>query len=258
MRRGLTTSSLMVLLLAAGCSSRILGGLDETSANESLGALEHAGISAEKIADETSAGAAATGYALRVARGDASRALDVLRARGLPRERRHGYAEVYSQASLLPTASEERARFIDATAGELERTLETADGIVSARVHLVLEEPDPLAIDAKPRTPARAAVLMKAAEGHAPLSEVDVQRLVAGSVPGLEPSAVAVVVTAAPTSAATEAGVGPLASLGPLRVTPSSRPLLVTVLGTGLATICILAALLLLSLRRAAGRAPKV
>jgi type III secretion protein J len=242
-----------VMLLAwtgvSGCTTGVLHGLDEPAANEALAALERAGIGSEKVPEEggqtSGAGAA---FALRVSRGDAARALDVLRVRGLPRERRHGFAEVYAQASLIPTASEERARYLEATAGEIERTLETAEGIISARVHLVMEEADPLSIDAKPRTGARAAVLIKAAQGRTPLAEADVQKLVAGSVPGLDPRAVAVVVTPAPES--TEGSLGPLAAVGPLRVTPSSRAPLIAAFALGLGVIGVLATLLLLSLRR--------
>lgn len=237
------------LLGMTGCTTGILHGLDEGSANESLAALERAGIGAEKVADSGGGeGGLGSGFALRVSRGDAARALDVLRVRGLPRERRHGFAEVYGQASLIPTASEERARYLEAMAGEIERTLETAEGIISARVHLVLEEIDPLALDAKPRTSARGAVLIKAAQGRMPLSETDVQKLVAGSVPGLEQKAVAVVVTAAPESA--ENNLGPLAAVGPLRVTPSSRAPLIAVFAVALAVIGFLATLLLVVLRR--------
>ena len=242
-----------VLLLVAlstsaalgGCTTGVLHGLDEPSANEALAALERAGIGAEKVAEENGQTPA---FALRVPRGDATRALDVLRVRGLPRERRHGFAEVYGQPSLIPTASEERARYLEATAGEIERTLETAEGIVGARVHLVMEEPDPLALDGKPRTGARAAVLVKAAEGRAPLTEAEIQRLVAGSVPGLDPHAVAVVTTAAPSSS--EVSLGPLAAVGPFRVTPSSRAPLIAAFAAALAVIGLLAALLLAALRR--------
>jgi type III secretion protein J len=246
-----TRALLGMALLAGlgGCTTGVLHGLDEPAANEALAALERAGIGAEKVADEgIGGGGQSAAFALRVPRGDATRALDVLRVRGLPRERRHGFAEVYGQPSLIPTASEERARYLEATAGEIERTLETAEGIISARVHLVLEEPDPLSLEGKPRTGARAAVLVKAAEGRAPLTEADIQKLVAGSVPGLDPRAVAVVVTAAPTSV--EASLGPLAAVGPFRVTPSSRAPLIVMFALALGVIGILATLLLVSLRR--------
>ena len=185
-------------LVSGACSTNILHGIDERAANDAARALERAGIGAEKIGEESSGAGAGTRFTLRVARGDEARALDLLRALGLPREPRHGFSETYGQPSLIPTPSEERARYVDALAGELERTLETVDGVVSARVHLVLEEADPLAVDAKPRSAARAAVLIAERPGHPPIAREDVQRLVAGSVAGLDAAAVSVVVTAAP------------------------------------------------------------
>jgi type III secretion protein J len=238
-----------LVLMAGACSTNILHGIDERAANDAARALDRAGIGAEKVAEETGGAGGSAHFTLRVARGDGARALDLLRALGLPREPRHGFSETYGQPSLIPTASEERARYVDALAGEIERTLEGVDGIVSARVHLVLEEADPLAVDAKPRAAARAAVLLAARPGHTPIAREDVQRLVAGSVSGLDSTAVAVVVTAAPEAAAD----GPaLAAVGPLRVTPGSRALLVGALAAGLALLALLAALLLVTARRLA------
>src|SRR4029079_8098004 len=106
------------------------------------------------------------------AQADAVRALELLRAAGLPRGQRTGFAEVYGQPSLVPTATEERARYVEALSGEIERTLETVDGVVSARVHLVLEESDPL--DGKSRVPAQAAVLLKTRPNLPQVKEADV------------------------------------------------------------------------------------
>ena len=240
----------LAALTTAACSTNLLHGIDERSANETIAALEHGGIATEKVADD----ATPPTFTIRVGRGDAARGLDLLRSLGLPRDRRHGFAEVYGQPSLIPTASEERARYLDTLGGELERTLETVDGVVSARVHLVLEEAEPLAaVEPRPRTAARAAVLLKARGGRPPLSEGDVQRLVAGSVPGLQPAAVAVVVTGGATAPeAASPSPGPLAAVGPLRVTSGSRPLLVTAIVVGLAVLAVLAVLLMLTARRLA------
>jgi type III secretion protein J len=235
--------------LAAACSTNILHGVDERSANEATAALERVGIGAEKLPDEGGPGSAGgASYTVRVARGDGTRAVDLLRALGLPRERRRGFSETYGQPSLIPTPSEERARYLDALSGEIERTLEAADGVVSARVHLVLEETDPLGPETKPRNPARAAVLLKARPGRAPLTEREVQRLVAGSVAGLDPAAVAVVTTAAADPA--EAAASSLAALGPLRITPGTRPLLMIAIGAALGLLGLLAALLFATARR--------
>jgi type III secretion protein J len=236
-------------LAVAGCTTNILHGIDERAANDAARALERAGIGAEKVPEDGGGAGAGARFTVRVASGDGARALELLRAAGLPREPRHGFSETYGQPSLIPTASEERARYVDALAGEIERTLETVDGVVSARVHLVLEEADPLAVDGKPRSAARAAVLLAARPGRTPIAREDVQRLVAGSVAGLDAAAVAVVVTATP---ATSEGEPVLAAVGPLRVTPGSRSLLVSALAAALGLLAVLAVLLLVAARRLA------
>lgn len=235
----------MALALALGCSTPIRHGLEEPAANEVVTALERAGVGAEKVRDDSGG---ATTFIVRVAQGDAVRALDLLHTLGLPRGRRSGFAEVYKQPGLIPTATEERARYLEALSGELERTLETIDGITGARVHLVLAETDPLPTSDRPRVPAQAAVLLKTRAASAPVKEADVQKLVAGSVPGLAPAAVAVVVTPAaePSAGAT------LTAVGPLRVSPGTRPLLVGTLVAALAVLAVLAVLLLFTARRLA------
>jgi type III secretion protein J len=251
MRRGGAAALWLAVAVAAmvstGCSTNILHGIDERAANDAARALERAGIGAEKATEEGT-GAAGT-FTVRVARGDGARALDLLRALGLPRDRRHGFSETYGQPSLIPTPSEEHARYVDALSGEIERTLQEVDGVVSARVHLVPEEVDPLAADGRPRAAARAAVLITARPGQTPIAERDVQRLVAGSVAGLDAAAVAVVFTAAPAVAETEIA---MAQVGPLRVTPGSRTVLMAALGTGLGLLALLAGLLLVTARRLA------
>jgi type III secretion protein J len=250
--RGVARWVLVLAWAVAGCSSSVLHGIDERAANEATAALERAGIGAEKVPDDTVAGGpAGATFTVRVTSGDASRAVDLLHALGLPRQPRRGFAETYGQPSLIPTPSEERARYLNATAGEIEKTLESIDGVVSARVHLALEESDPLSLDGTPRAPSsRAAVLLKARPGAAPISERDVQRLVAGSVAGLDPAAVGVVVT--PAAEPSEATAARLAPLGPLRISAGSRPVLIAVLIGALALLAILAALLLLLARRLA------
>jgi type III secretion protein J len=257
MRRVTGTVRALLLVLALGvsasaCSTPIRHGLDEPAANEVMAALERAGIAAEKVRDETAAGAAGGGsaFVVRVADEDAVRALDLLHSLGLPRGRRSGFAEVYAQPSLVPTSTEERARYVQALSGEIERTLESVDGVVSARVHLVMAEVDPLAVDGKPRVAAQAAVLLKARAGLPPIKEAEVQKLVAGSIPGLVPAAVAVVVTAAADAPA--AGPAALEVVGPLRMSPGSRPLLLAALAGGLGVLVLLALLLLFTVRRLA------
>jgi type III secretion protein J len=234
--------AVVLLALLAACSTPIRHGLDEPAANEVVSALERSGIGAEKGPDE--AGGPTT-FVVRVSQGDAVRALEVLHALGLPRDRRTGFAEIYAQPSLVPTATEERARYLQALSGEIERTLETVDGVVSARVHLVLEETE--VMGDKPRVPAQAAVLLKTRAGPQ-IKDAEVCKLVAGSVPGLAAANVAVVSTRA---AEVQAG-SELAPVGPLRVSAGTRSLLVGALIVALGVLALLAALLLFTARRLA------
>jgi type III secretion protein J len=235
-----------VLFFVLGCSIPIQHGLDEAAANEVVTSLERAGVGATKARDE-----GGELFIVSVSRADTIRALEVMRSLGLPRSQRSGFGEIYKQPSLVPTPTEERARYVEALAGEIERTLETVDGIVRARVHLVLPEADPLAIDGKPRIAAQAAVLLKTRAGHpGAIPESDVQKLIAGSVPGLAQAAVAVVVTDASERPAVPGE--RLVSFGPMRMTASSRNFILAVGGLACLLLTLLSGLLLLLVRRLA------
>jgi len=249
----------VLLSLFPGCTTDVLHDLDEPSANASVAALAGAGLGAEKALDESTTGGSPR-FALRVPTRETARALEILRQQGLPREPRTGFAELYGRPGLIPSELEERARFVLATTGEVERTLESVEGVVSARVHLVPAEPDPAALDGRDRSPARAAVLVRVRPGASlGLTTGEIQKLVAGSAPGLDPAAVVVIATAtAPPRPPGDDGdrggngsgsTGALAALGPFWVARASRgPLIVTAI-VALVVIGLLAVLVLVSLR---------
>jgi len=193
----LRTSALLSAVAAVGlaCSGEVLlHGLDEPAANDVVVALDEAGISARKVRG----GEGAEGYAIEVAPADAAPAQRLLAARELPRARPPGFGEVFTQGGLLPTPTEEHALYLHALAGELSRSLGAIDGVVGARVHLAIPEPDPL----RPgeRAPPRAAVLVRcrpACCDAVRALEPGIQALVAGAADRLDPAAVAVVVTEA-------------------------------------------------------------
>jgi type III secretion protein J len=231
-------------LVGIGCSTAIQHGIDEAAANEVMTSLERAGIAAHKSRDESGR------YSVSVASADVLGAMELLHSLGLPRGPHGGFDEAYKSPSWIPAPTEERARYVAALGGEIARSLEAIDGVALARVHLVLPEPDPSALEANARIPGRAAVLLKLRPGRAaPIAEADVRKLVAGSVPGLEVDAVSVVTTSAAVPPSRAAG---LVSLGPWRVTAQSRAGLVAVGVALLAVIALLAALIFLLARRLA------
>src|SRR5512133_2592897 len=191
MRRARAPAAVLVALVASGCAGEeLLHGLAEAQANEVVVALDEAGIAATKERED----GADAGWIVSVKGRDAGRAQRILAERSLPRARPAGFAEVFSKGSMVPTPTEEHALYLHALGGELARSVESIDGVVEARVHLGLPQPDPL----RPgeRASPRAAVLVKcraAACGAVRGLDAGIRAIVAGAVDALDPGAVSVV-----------------------------------------------------------------
>lgn len=188
-------SWLLLAALSAACGrEELLHDLDERQAAEVVVALDEGGIAAGK---ERASGPEG-GFSVQVSPADAPRALRLLAERDLPRPRPPGFGEVFSKGGLVPTPTEERALYQHALAGELARSVEGIDGVVGARVHLALAEPDPLRPGERPAP--RAAVLIRCRPSacvQVRALEPGIRALVAGAADRLEPGAVAVVVAEA-------------------------------------------------------------
>lgn len=241
-----TTPARLALPLAlalSGCGAELASELDEGQADEVVLALDEAGIGARK---EPSAAAARGRFRVSVSRDELAPALGVLRDRQLPRERPPGFAELFADRGLVPSASDERARYAAATAGELARSLESIDGVDRARVHLGLVDRAARALDS-PAPRARASVLLE----HRPdlaLDDGAVRALVAGAVPELSAEDVAVV--RAPLRAR-RPHEPRLVTLGPITVTRGTASALKLLLGASLALHLAFALALALTQRRA-------
>ena len=205
---------LAALLLVPACGNEIVHGLGETQANQVVAALAEQGVAAEKGREE---GAKGDRWTVTVPADDRTRALAVMRENGLPRSSGRGLADVFPKSSLIPTPTEERAMMMQAVMGELERTLETIDGVTLARVHVVIP---PGAEVGLPRgAQSSAAVLLKTRPGSS-VDRAAVRRLVARGVEGLVEERVTVeVFEGAPRGAA--AG-GAVSRVGPFLVHPAS------------------------------------
>jgi type III secretion protein J len=181
----MTCGAVLFSLLLAGCGGHVdlVGNLPENEANEVLGALLHAGIAAKKTTLKE-------GTVIAVDQALVSKAIDVLRAQGLPRERRSKMGEVFKKENLISSPLEERARYLYALSQELEQTLSQIDGVVTARVHVVLPErinPN------EPTIPSSASVFLKYRDGFGVDKVVsEVRGMVASSIPGLHAEKVAV------------------------------------------------------------------
>ncbi len=186
-------AALCSALWLLGCSVPIASNLAEGDANQAVVALEKQGISANKERDPEGEGT----FRVLVAQTDASGAAAVLTQENLPPRPSPGVLEAVGQASMVPSRASEHARLVAGTSGDLERSLRALEGVVSARVHLAVPEHDALALGEN-EPEATASVLVRHRGATPPLATSDVQRLIAGAVPGLAPERVSVVMAPAP------------------------------------------------------------
>lgn len=179
-----------LFLCVTGCKAEIQHGLKEDQANEIVTVLRKAGILAEK---EKEKGRKPT-FTVSVPKKDAAEALSILSARHLPKKPRKGVYELFGKSSLVPTSTEEHMKKVYATASELGKTLEQMEGVLDARVHLVLPQKGFLDSEAEEKEKPRASVYLKVVPGGAPATVPQVQGLVAGAVSDLNPSSVSVLI----------------------------------------------------------------
>ena len=170
-------AALALAVLLAGCQVALYSNLSETEANQIVAALGAGDIGAAKERVEGGQ------WQVSVDEGQLARALDLLRAQGLPQERFSSLGDVFQKQGLVSTPAEERMRYIHAVSQELSQTLRTIDGVVAARVHVVVPANDPLADKLRPSS---AAVFIK----HRPDTDLRllgpaVKDMVAHSIEGL-------------------------------------------------------------------------
>jgi type III secretion protein J len=165
-------------------------------------------------------------------------AMAILNQRGLPSATYQSLGDVFEKEGIVSSPVEERARFIYAMSQELGRTVAEIDGVLSARVHVVLPETDMLGRDLKPSS---ASVFIR----HDPAAPVDgftgqIKLLIANSLEGLVYDNVTVVSVPASTSA--EDGYKPpeFANVFGVWVHPASEQRLWLLLG-GIGALALLA-----------------
>lgn len=140
------------VLLLAGCDKEttLHSGLEERQANLVMAALLDAGISCRKEPGEEGT------WNVLCSDQKFAEAVNLLERKGLPRRAHQGIGEVFKKTGMISSPSEERIRFMDALAQDLAKTISMIDGVVDARVHVVLPENDPFARNTLPSSAAVA------------------------------------------------------------------------------------------------------
>ena len=175
-------------LLLAGCEKEttLHAGLEERQANLVMAALLDEGIACHKTPGEEGT------WNVMVDESKFAIAVNLLERKGLPRRAHQGIGEVFKKTGMISSPSEERIRFMDALAQDLSRTISGIDGVIDARVHVVLPENDPFARNA---LPSSAAVAIRS-RWDADLTDLlpSIKGLVKNAIEGLTPEKIMVTV----------------------------------------------------------------
>ena len=170
----------LAAMLLAGCDkeSTLHSGLGERQANLVMAALLDSGISCRKTPGEEGT------WNVLCSEAKFAQAVNLLERQGLPREPRQGIGEVFKKTGMISSPSEERIRFMDALAQDIARTISMIEGVVDARVHVVLPENDPFA---RNTLPSSAAVAIRS-RWNADITDLvpSVKALVKNAIEGLQ------------------------------------------------------------------------
>jgi type III secretion protein J len=216
MKRRLRTAGLLLAatLALAGCKTELNSGLSEREANEIVALLMRNGVPASRAAQKDGTDI------VYVEQSRFADAVDLLRSHGLPRQHYQSIADVFKGNGLVSSPTEERARLMYALGEELSHTVSQIDGVLSARVAIVLPDNDPLRENAQPSS---ASVFIR----YAPEAKVadlvpQIKMLIANGVAGLSYDKVSVVMVPAPAAAPSAPAPDPVVPLAGLYVSRDS------------------------------------
>lgn len=165
-------------LLASACQTELYRGLSQRDVNEMAAVLANNGINATREAVD------ANTFRLTVPEDQFHQAVEVLRRTGYPREAYQSLGDVFKGDGLIVSPYEQRVRMMFAQNQEMTRTISAIDGVVNARVHVVVPELD---LRGQPMTKPTASVVVQ----HRPNIDTGelstkIRLLVANGVQGLD------------------------------------------------------------------------
>ncbi|GGJ85785.1 type III secretion system inner membrane ring lipoprotein SctJ [Pseudomonas matsuisoli] len=175
----------MLALVLQGCDTELYSGLQQREANRIVSTLLGQGISADRVVQKDGT------LTVTVDKARFAEAMTLLEAAGLPEQKFANLGDVFQSNGLVSSPVQEKAQMIYALSEELSHTVSQVDGVLSARVHVVLPDNDLLRRDA---VPSSASVFIR----YEPNLDINrlipqVKTLVANGISGLGYDGVSVI-----------------------------------------------------------------
>ena len=147
----------LLWLFLYGCKVELYTALPEQDGNEMLALLLKHGIDSEKQPGKDNT------VNLFIDESQTARAVEILGKHGYPKMRFSTIKDIFSGEGLVSTPFEERTRYIYGLSQEVSETLSQIDGVLVARVHVVLPEESTSNSTGKDKMvhPASASVFIK-------------------------------------------------------------------------------------------------
>ena len=184
---------LLFVFAVCGCKNASLySNLNEKEAVEMQAILLRQGIDCDKTEGKENT------WEVKVSKNNLAEAVEILKGFGYPKDEFADMGKMFKKEGLVSSPLEERIRYIYALSQEVAQTISKIDGIITARVHIVLPENDPLS---EYFQPSSASVFVK----HRQTLDIQpyihqIKQLVVNSIEGLSYDKVSVVPFASSTT----------------------------------------------------------
>lgn len=232
-------------LLLAGCNmTELYSQLDEQEGNEMLALLLQHDIASEKRPAKDNL------VSLFVDTDKIPVAMELLRQNGYPKDKFSTIRDLFNADKLIATPYEDRTRYIYGLSQELADTLSRVDGVMTARVHLVIPGEDDQA------TVASAAVFIKHNPNYDMAEHIpQIKSIVASGIDSLAYEAVNVALFPAQPGDVVRLGDEPLRSILSVELSARSVPDFYVLFGAlaGILVLSLAVNVYALARRRAGG-----
>jgi type III secretion protein J len=175
---------LISILLIAGCKEDLYSNLSEHEAVQMWAVLLKNEIDSEKFVTRDGA------FGIRVETEQIAEAVQILKGCGFPKNEYKDLGLLFKKEGLISSPIEEKARYIHGLSQSLGETISQIDGVIIARVHIVLPDENPFSGSIKP---SAASIFIKH-RTDSDFSDIKskIKQMVAKSIEGLHYNQVAV------------------------------------------------------------------